>query len=249
MVGPIRLFQSLRGYYQMMGIYSPESSNQRYSINGRNSFFLFCYTQLLISSVLFLLFEAETTLEFGAAIYALLAESFCIWYFLMKMWRMPRILRLIDGFDAFMEKSKCIQLIWMKYFVNDFFFSQYSNLCRSAWKNHVLWIDSKNWTHEWTFAHCSGKIITFGYFSAVSHYNDGQLLLVGHEKWVILLAISGDVSRISEKLNRIAAIYSERLLFLYKFTIQLENTTWIHASLNCSGHINFCNTSLRHLNS
>lgn len=115
MVGPVRLFQNLREYYQTMGIYLPNSSIRRHYLNQRNSFFLTCYTQLLITSMLFLLFEAETTLEFGAALYAVLAESFCIWYFLIKMYKMPKILQLIDKFDAFMEKSKRIQWFWVKF--------------------------------------------------------------------------------------------------------------------------------------
>lgn len=182
----------------MMGIYLPESSNQRCSANRKNSFFLFCYIQLLISSVLFLLFDAETMLEFGASFYALLAESFCIWYFLIKMWQMPRILKLIEGFEVFIEKSKCIYLI--NDIFCDWFFSLNTFFCikfaRSAWKNYVLRINSKHWTNEWTYIHCSGESIDCGNFSTLSHYNHRQLLHFGHGKWVILLAISSDVSRI-----------------------------------------------------
>lgn len=106
MIGPIQLFQSLRQYYQTMGIYLPKNTNQGCSVNRKSSFFLFFYIQLIISSMLFFSYKAESVLEFGASFYAVISELFCTWYFLIKMFQMPKILKLIEAFEKFIEKSK-----------------------------------------------------------------------------------------------------------------------------------------------
>lgn len=147
MIGPIQLFQSLRQLYQTMGIYSPKAPNQRVSFNLRILFFLFVYTQLFISSILFILFEAESTLEFGASFYAVLAELFCIWYFLIKMWQMPRISQLFAGFEVLIDKSKWIAVSNSIDFEFIFYFFPknkinlvciHVNFARNARKNIVL---------------------------------------------------------------------------------------------------------------
>lgn len=103
----------------MMGIYLPKTSNQRCSANTRNSFFLICYIQLFSSSLLFLLFKAESTLEFGASFYAVICQFYSVYYFLIKLWQMPRIIKLIEEFEVFMGKSK-----WLMnyYWIDDIIF-------------------------------------------------------------------------------------------------------------------------------
>lgn len=103
----IKLFQSLRRYFQILGTYSPESNENR-KFNPRNVFVLFCYTQLFVSVLAFTLFKAKAVVEFGLNYYGYMTEVLCIFVVLLQTYRMDDITKLIENCEKFVEMSKLI---------------------------------------------------------------------------------------------------------------------------------------------
>lgn len=106
MAGSTKLFQHLqKHYYHPMGIHMPQS-NQRCVPNWRNLSTAFFLAQLFIGAFLFLLFEANSTFEYGTNFYTSISESCCLLYFYIQYCQMPNISKLIESCETFIESSK-----------------------------------------------------------------------------------------------------------------------------------------------
>lgn len=107
MADRIKLLQFIQKVYQFMGIY-PSQSNQNWcSINWRNIFILFSLIQMFTFSFAFLIFEAKNIIDVETSFYTVTTEICCTSYYLIHMWKMPKILKLCENFEKFMGKSKC----------------------------------------------------------------------------------------------------------------------------------------------
>lgn len=106
MAEQIKLLKLTQKMYQDMGIYPPQSNQNRRSINWRNIFMLVSFIQLLISSFAFLIDEADSIVDAGTSFYVAITELCCIVYYLINMWKIPKILKLIEHYENFIEKSK-----------------------------------------------------------------------------------------------------------------------------------------------
>lgn len=101
----LKMFQSLRKYFQILGTYSPGPDESRL-FNLKNIFTLFCYIQLFISAVAFTLFKAKTVIEFGLNYYGYMTELLCVFVISTQIYQMNNILKLIEDCEDFIEKSK-----------------------------------------------------------------------------------------------------------------------------------------------
>lgn len=64
-----------------------------------------------ITALAFVLFEANTISEYGAAIYSFISESHILYIFFIQLCQMPNILELIENFGGMIkEKSNYIFL-------------------------------------------------------------------------------------------------------------------------------------------
>lgn len=101
-----KLLQFTQKVYQDMGTRTTQSNSNHRSINWRNIFMLTSFIQLFISSFAFLIFEADSIVDAGTSFYVASTEICCIIYYLINMQKMPKILKLIENFEKFVEKSE-----------------------------------------------------------------------------------------------------------------------------------------------
>lgn len=102
----LKLLQFTQKVYQEMGIYPSQSNQNWHSINWRNTFTLFSFVQLFIFSGAFLIFEAETVIDAGQSFYTTDTVLWSTIFYLIQWWKMSKILKLIEGFGNFIEKSE-----------------------------------------------------------------------------------------------------------------------------------------------
>lgn len=105
MAGSKKLFQFVQKLFKILGIRPPQK-NETLSFNSRNLFFLFCYAQLFLSMIAFFLFKAKTMLEYGSSFFMFITQFIIALFFLILMWRITNILKLIAEFEQFIEKSE-----------------------------------------------------------------------------------------------------------------------------------------------
>lgn len=113
----IKLFQSLRKYFQILGTLSPDSDQNR-PFNRRNVFVLFFYIQMFASVLAFTLLKAQTVAEFGLNYYGYMTELVCISAISLQIYRKIETFKLISNCEEFVEKSKLKKLLvflwWFK---------------------------------------------------------------------------------------------------------------------------------------
>lgn len=66
--------------------------------------------ELTISSILYFLFEAIALNEQAESFYTCLSEIACISDFLVNIWNVPKMVKLIEKFERFIEKRKFLNL-------------------------------------------------------------------------------------------------------------------------------------------
>lgn len=101
----IKLFQSLRKYFQTLGTLSPES-NENHRFNPRNVFVLCCYIQMFASVLAFTMLKATAVVEFGLNYYGYMTEVLCVFAILTQIYCMVDILALVESCEKFIEMSK-----------------------------------------------------------------------------------------------------------------------------------------------
>lgn len=109
MAGALKLFQSVQQFYQTMGMYSSQSS-QLLSPNVRKAFFLISITAITVSIGWFAVFEASTIQEYGMSFYGVFSDLYALLDLIITTWQMTNILKLIELFEIFIEKSKSLEV-------------------------------------------------------------------------------------------------------------------------------------------
>lgn len=90
-----------------MSIHPTSQSRQNWhSINWGIIFIFVSLLQMFISSLAFLIFEADTVMDAGKSFYCADTTLWCANFYLIQMWKMPEILKLIENFEKFIEESK-----------------------------------------------------------------------------------------------------------------------------------------------
>lgn len=106
MARTLKLFQSVRSLFEMMGIYSDQESPQRVSLNWRNSVFFSVMTMVFLLSTAFFLFDAQTIPEYGFSFY-IIVSGFCVTIaFAITIWKQANIFDTMEKLENFMAKSK-----------------------------------------------------------------------------------------------------------------------------------------------
>lgn len=109
MAGTIKPFQFLQHLYQMMGILSPKPSDI-FSMNPKKLFILMGMITLNISLFGYFLFETTFAQDYGESFYGFITKWITLVDFIVTVWKMPTILRLIKMYEKFIERSE-----WTKY--------------------------------------------------------------------------------------------------------------------------------------
>lgn len=104
--GEMKLFKFVQNTCQSIGILSFELNPNRSPINWKHDFFHFCEVQFFVSSAAFLLFEANSMIDYGMASFNCLTILLCIILYLILFWQMNNILNFIDNCERFIGKRK-----------------------------------------------------------------------------------------------------------------------------------------------
>lgn len=104
--GTIKLFRFIQKTYKYIGIYPPKPNDIRSPIILKNWLVLLCEAQFFISSIAFLMFEANSMIEFGMASFMSATVLLCSVLYLVLFWEMKNILDFIGNCERFIEKSE-----------------------------------------------------------------------------------------------------------------------------------------------
>lgn len=197
MTGEIKLFQSAQKFNRSMGIY-PRHSNKKWSFNAINLVYLIGFAQMSIGTMVYSIFQAKTTIEFGACFYAYTTESTSATYYLIDMWKINNISLLIEHFQAFIEKSK-VAHVWHVFCKKNYSFHLKSAfpfkfvLFRSErtggvrkieWKNRIRQQNNPLWLGGFNSARCR---------ATGSLCDRREFFLLWPWKWFVLSTFSGHV--------------------------------------------------------
>lgn len=107
MAGSIKLFQSLKSFYQTAGlVIQPTKSNRNYAFNAKNLFFLITPAVSCVSELAYFMFQSESIIESAQTFYTALEAGACIFNFMIQFLKISDILKLIERLDCFVEESK-----------------------------------------------------------------------------------------------------------------------------------------------
>lgn len=104
MAQTVKLFQLVQKIYKMMGI-CPSQPDQKYPFNLKTLIVLLIVIQFLLSSMAFLIFQADSTQERADSFYFSLSIANCAVYIIVSHWKIVKILKLIESFEEFIEQS------------------------------------------------------------------------------------------------------------------------------------------------
>lgn len=108
MAGSIKLFQVLQKFHRFMGIHQSEPSEKQRLINWRYVITLAALVGLMISSVMFIVFEAKSSFDYGFASFMVICVIVNIAHFLVLIWQSKNTFKFIESLEQFIEKRKYI---------------------------------------------------------------------------------------------------------------------------------------------
>lgn len=190
------LFYSLRELYQRLCFYSPET-NQTHPFNWKIIFCVSSIILMFITSFSFFLWKAETLDEYGTSFYGSVTQLSAALYFVIVVWKMPVILKLLRSFEDFIESSELWHNETIVHPLKCIKFFLILNPLRGSQSNftmHVYQTNRKNWTYVSIAQHflCERDVL-WSYDPTIAEYN-GQLLCLRFERWVnISIATTNDV--------------------------------------------------------
>lgn len=100
------LLQSVRKYFEIIGIYSPFASQSFSKWNWRIVAFFISLCQLIISSIAFMLIKAETAAEYGYSFCQALNGFSGMANVSIFLWKRGNIFKLLERFEAFVDRSE-----------------------------------------------------------------------------------------------------------------------------------------------
>lgn len=105
--GSIKLFQFIQKYFRAIGVRGTETNQiNRSFFNLKNLIFISSAAPMLISTSTFLLYEAETTYDFGLSTYYLICLIFTGIYYIIYIWQIGNIFKFIENCETFVGQSK-----------------------------------------------------------------------------------------------------------------------------------------------
>lgn len=147
MAGSIKLFESLKEYFEFMAVHPPKS-NQENRFNSMNLLIFLLFVLLFLSSVAFLIFEAKSAYDVSFSYYiatTLILAMVC--YFPCIVFKITDIYSLITEFEGFIEMSKCF--VWRNRRLYAKFREQYSYFISTGAQDAIA---------KATYRRLSGKI-------------------------------------------------------------------------------------------
>ena len=102
----MKIFQTIRESYQILGIYSMQSDRESSVYNSRNLLMILCPLQIFTSSLAYSMFQAKSIGQFADAIFVCWSCVSIELYFWINILKKLQIYALIEKFEEFIEKSE-----------------------------------------------------------------------------------------------------------------------------------------------
>lgn len=142
MATQLNFFQSVQDFYRVMGIY-PTETNQKFPLLLKRFFFGVSTISTFCALIAFLLLEAQTVDQYASAFHGSISELCQMISFLISVWQMSIVLKLIEHFNEFVAKSE--QIFEPQIFRIYFYFSPCRSWGKYTIKSAVHWY---HWTHR-----------------------------------------------------------------------------------------------------
>lgn len=110
MADKIELFQTVQSLYKMLGVHPPHPDRSP-SFNCKFSLVLLTEALIFFESIAFMIFEANSVMDYGNAFSASLMFISALFYCIVNKIRMPNILELIENCEKFIDNSKTICIL------------------------------------------------------------------------------------------------------------------------------------------
>lgn len=139
----MELFQSVRQFWQTMGI-KPPHPNQIHPFNARNLIFILSLTTMCASSMAFLLFQANISIEYGMCSFTSLSGVCMLLDVLITIWRMPIIIEMIDVCEEFIKMSEYWQFTFKALWFESTPFIRLTCVkigLKKQWVSHAVYIE------------------------------------------------------------------------------------------------------------
>lgn len=105
MASPVKLFQFFQKVNETMGIYESKSKSRKCLFNSRSIFYLFVAAQFWSFNTLFLVFEAESMVDYGFGFYTFISVICCLVPYLLFIWQFENMLKFVENSEKFLLKS------------------------------------------------------------------------------------------------------------------------------------------------
>lgn len=122
MANKIQLFYTVQNLYKISGIYSTQP-NQLPSFNYKFFYILLSMAFMIIATLTFFIFEANSAMDYGMSFSGTLMELTSAIFYIVNMIRMPNIIKFIENCEKFIEKSESYFELHFKWFFNHFYLS------------------------------------------------------------------------------------------------------------------------------
>lgn len=102
----IKLFCSVRKYFEGLGFHAPPELNQNCEINHVNGYYIFAVAGMFFPITAYLLFRATSAYEFSVSFYLSVVMVTMTVYCVVLIYRMGSIVVLIEKYEEFIGKRK-----------------------------------------------------------------------------------------------------------------------------------------------
>lgn len=103
----IELFQFIQNYLRAIGVHRPEpKQNDPHFFNSKNWIFILSGVPMLISSLAFFVYQAETAFDYGLTFYYSSCLVFGAIFYINYIWKVENISKFIENCETFIEQSK-----------------------------------------------------------------------------------------------------------------------------------------------
>lgn len=102
----VKLFRFIQKCCHAIGIKSHRSHHDEINYNSTKSVFLGCLAQFAVTSMAFLVYDAQSMSEYSSIFYGLISTLKATIDFFILTWRLEEIAKFIENCEAFIEKSE-----------------------------------------------------------------------------------------------------------------------------------------------
>lgn len=101
----MKVLKSTKEYFALLGII-PAQSNQKHPFNLRNGIVYTLFGSCAMFSLIFLIFKADTFVDFSTSFYTTNAVFVNAAYFSIFVWKMSDLFEVVQTLENFIEESE-----------------------------------------------------------------------------------------------------------------------------------------------